>query len=113
MSSDQMTFFHSPEPWHIKSMSPDEYGDFQHSIRRDSSPSVVAMLTQAKPKGEGNANKTAQRIVDCVNACKGINPESVPSMKAALVIVQVNLVGMDLTDLHVKAMSDAVNEALK
>ena len=75
---------HTPEPWeeyagNIRTVEANEkYGDgYRAEFRRRPIADVVNI------RGQEEVNKAnAQRIVSCVNACKGINPEVVPELLA-------------------------------
>lgn len=77
---------HTPEPWeeyagNIRTVEANEkYGDgYRAEFRRRPIADVVNI------RGQEEVNKAnAQRIVACVNACKGINPEAVPELLEAL-----------------------------
>jgi len=62
---------HTPEPWYDSST-----GNHQGLVLSEGDGQSVAVTYQ------GPAD--AARIVACVNACKGLNPEAVPEMLAAL-----------------------------
>jgi hypothetical protein len=51
-------------------------------VRNDDSECV------AVTKDTNNQTANAQRIVDCVNACEGINPKAVPAMREALICAE-------------------------
>ena len=67
---------HTPEPWHIS-----EYANGYKGWIEDAQNELVAHAPPPKSLAERYAN--AERIVACVNACKGINPEAVPDLLAA------------------------------
>jgi hypothetical protein len=77
---------HTPEPWeeyagNIRTVEANEkYGDgYRAEFRRRPIADVVNI------RGQEEVNKAnAQRIVACVNACRGINPEAVPDLLEAL-----------------------------
>lgn len=65
---------HTPEPWIIE-----HDPDGVPYIWRDGTSHFVTKVT-----GVMDTEANASRIVACVNACKGINPEAVPELLAAL-----------------------------
>jgi hypothetical protein len=65
---------HTPEPWELTRHATPDYAP-QCGIYSEDHPADFAIV-----KGEANA----RRIVACVNACKGINPEAVPDLLEAL-----------------------------
>lgn len=68
-----MAIKHTPEPWVL-------YGRF---IYEDTL--LMGRATVAETFGDGiSAPANAARIVACVNGCKGINPEAVQDLLAAL-----------------------------
>lgn len=77
---------HTPEPWEsVKALSGSEndrgfniYGGAQFIGRV--SPMIKDKRGNASEEGIANAD----RIVACVNACAGINPEAVPDVLEAL-----------------------------
>ena len=84
---------HTPEPWeeyagNIRTVEANEkYGDgYRAEFRRRPIADVVNI------RGQEEVNKAnAQRIVSCVNACKGINPEVVPELSEVLCIALTDL----------------------
>ncbi|MFA6167821.1 MAG: hypothetical protein WC700_14465 [Gemmatimonadaceae bacterium] len=67
---------HTPEPW----THPQE--SFRNLIAGPDLAKVADVWTSDRPDAERFAN--AARIVACVNACAGIDPEAVPLMLDAL-----------------------------
>ena len=49
--------------------------------------------------GENEAEANAHRIVACVNACKGINPEAIPELLEALQLMVVCTYGKKSTSV--------------
>lgn len=73
---------HTSEPWEL-------HPDYPNQVRRPPSndayglsASIADCSSGIWPDSKTVAN--AARIVACVNACKGINPEAVPDLLAAL-----------------------------
>lgn len=64
MSSDPVPSGHEKEPWRI------EYGIVLNQLCED----VPVLLSGDVVIGEIDSKANAERIVACVNACKGINP---------------------------------------
>jgi hypothetical protein len=68
---------HTPEPW--------SYDESQEDYVLYSDSAWIGKTSLGygvTPEGETEAN--AARIVACVNACEGINPEAIPLMLEAL-----------------------------
>ena len=63
---------HTPEPWYSKLSA----GDHQGLVISETDGQSIAVTYQ----GEADA----ARIVSCVNACAGLNPEAVPLLLDAL-----------------------------
>jgi len=83
---------HSPEPWEQRIQpEPPENSRWAHSSRNPvtihGGPNgfVVAVVDRNYTPTNEYAEANAARIVACVNACAGINPEAVPEMLAMLV----------------------------
>lgn len=76
---------HTPEPWTFL-----EDDEFSAIVSEAGTPRpYVAWLNTKKPDEEfvgcgGDWKANANRIVACVNACAGINPEAVPMTLEAL-----------------------------
>lgn len=73
---------HSPEPWHTNGTTSDEPDSF--AIYNDDSEFVATLMYPFAEDAEMPSDETreanAERIVACVNACKGINPACVPEL---------------------------------
>lgn len=75
---------HTPGPWTAKA-NPNDWGwDFPNVQDAKNCRPICHVPDWDKPEGEANW----ARIVACVNACEGINPEAVPDMLAALEATQ-------------------------
>lgn len=72
---------HTPAPWKV---DPDPPGCFY--LESEVTGELVTVIHDYR--GDGHCEPTARRIVACVNACEGINPEAVKDMLAALKKVQ-------------------------
>ncbi len=70
-----MTDKHPPEPWQARH-TPHRGGDDIWCIDWSGKQEEVAEIVHGK--------NTVERIVACVNACKGINPEAVPDLLESL-----------------------------
>ncbi len=66
---------HTPGPW-------THQGALIHSIEMREDIASTNSITY--PTTEKRQQANAQRIVDCVNACEGINPDAVRDLLAAL-----------------------------
>lgn len=83
---------HTPTPWNIAPTHGnmhDEYSQPFAIISHNSGKSfnILAGCFGDTYGGLEMAEANAQRIVDCVNSCEGINPEAVPDMLQALEIL--------------------------
>ena len=67
---------HAPEDWGTEYCGKDTIKVFKISDKRR----IATIKVKSSKLDEANA----KRIVQCVNACKGINPEAVPEMLNAL-----------------------------
>jgi hypothetical protein len=83
-----MTTKHTNEPWQLL-MVDGEHDETHRGIifcqRPETdcckaNPRIALAIVDHIEGGEGEAN--ASRIVSCVNACAGLNPESVPELLA-------------------------------
>lgn len=76
---------HTPEPWVVGRGGGSEPFSIEAATR------TVALVKTCRQEGEHNAS----RIVSCVNACKGLNPEAIPELveaaKAALAVFRLEL----------------------
>lgn len=70
---------HTPEPWRLDT---DGGSGQYHNIRHNMICSGPYLLGSRRDTGTAKAD--AARIVACVNACAGINPEAVPDLLAAV-----------------------------
>lgn len=72
---------HTPEPWEVW-----DTGKSVTLKAKFGTPGMDAsQLYPVFTVGPGvNQNANARRIVECVNACEGINPDAVPELLAAL-----------------------------
>lgn len=68
---------HTPEPWEFYT-TPD--GETVIAVA-DGGPAIASIAEEASTELN---EADAERIVACVNACKGLNPEAVPDLLAAL-----------------------------
>jgi len=75
-----MTTTHTPGPWYIARRLGPASAPIVLMVALD--PIGTSEADYAAARGEIDAN--AARIVACVNACAGINPEAVPKMLEAL-----------------------------
>lgn len=88
---------HTPEPWvfehgqdEIRAPWREHFKPIDGSLMGDYRGVVIASIESAhggrksRPFAISEAEANAQRIVDCVNACEGINPKAVPEMLDAL-----------------------------
>ena len=71
---------HTPEPW--KYLPPDHVGGA--AIIPMEGPCICTFWNENPDlRSEAEHDANARRIVACVNACEGINPEAVPDLLAA------------------------------
>jgi hypothetical protein len=74
---------HTPGPWEVRFN-----GHKQRRIATTSTPNRhiadVVPVTYDYERAEATMEANAQRIVACVNACEGINPEAVPELLESL-----------------------------
>ena len=84
---------HTPEPWSVNG-----FGVWADRGRTDylEGISLVAFTRSSSDGTDTEDQANAQRIAACVNACKGINPETVPDMLAALEQVRETALDMPL-----------------
>jgi hypothetical protein len=69
---------HTAEPWHAT-------GEI---VRKSlGNTGILDCNTFGRARSTGECQANAQRIVDCVNACAGLNPAAVPELIEALVSV--------------------------
>ena len=71
---------HTPEPWGFTDHGQNIDGDDWYSINRGSIDIAYERWSQ---NDEPTRRANALRIVACVNACEGINPEAVPELLKA------------------------------
>ena len=64
---------HTPTPWVVRG-----------SRIYDANDEETAVATRASPRNRAHTKETANRIVACVNACAGINPEAVKDLVKTL-----------------------------
>lgn len=70
---------HTPGPWEVEPV-------YNFGISREGD---THLHTIAQMRGSIDKRKTnARRIVACVNACEGMNPEAVPELLEALMAVE-------------------------
>ena len=69
---------HTPEPWRT------EGGDRAEVLTKDGY--MIASCEWAQ-KEDDIPDANAERIVDCVNACAGLDPEAVPGLLAVCEVV--------------------------
>lgn len=72
---------HTKEPWSAE-FSPVVGGEYLSPMIRSSSGHLIGIVYRKSAGGSENAQSDAARIVACVNACAGINPEAVPEFPA-------------------------------
>jgi hypothetical protein len=86
---------HTPEPWAVeKATHSHEFGtDFIECILVNSARQEIARTSTRIVCNDSTPN--AERIVACVNACAGLNPEAIQELIAAL-----DAVTQQLSDLH-------------
>ena len=81
-----MTTKHTPGPWIV--YKPTEYQEGHWRIGQDTITVKQPYVAALRPMPSKNLHQVlkanADRIVACVNACEGINPEAVPMMLEAL-----------------------------
>jgi len=82
MGQQKTSSAHTPAPWSIHPVRVDTVHQHDSVVVHASSDNLDVIVSG--DKSEANA----QRIVDCVNACEGINPEAAPELLAALRIVR-------------------------
>lgn len=70
---------HTPGPWKTRRF--DDEAEGRHNFTVQAALCEVARMSQVD---EHIAEANARRIVACVNACEGINPEAVPELLEAL-----------------------------
>lgn len=88
---------HTPGPW--------KKYDGRNCIEIGSRSSHV--VTFHDGPGGGNDHANAARIVACVNACEGINPEAVREMLEALKEIKHGLVGTKARELAARVLARA------
>ena len=71
---------HTPEPWRFRAMGSEGCRIFPDSGGKREDIKFIAMVN-GRDFHTDQAN--AERIVACVNACKGINPEAAPELLEA------------------------------
>ncbi len=69
---------HTPEPWKVDAKVNETY------VRGPENELIADTHTLPVPERYDEEYANASRIVACVNACEGINPEAVPNMLKAL-----------------------------
>ncbi len=92
---------HTPEPWkvhHHSHINREQWlsilnGTFDITHNGAANPAVVACSKYSAMTDEENL-ANAQRIVDCVNACEGINPKAVPDLLGAAKYALADLEGI-------------------
>ena len=89
---------HTPEPWMV------EGSNVWQENGLDVDQSSIA--TTHGP----NAEAIAQRIVACVNACRGINPEAVPDLLKA---ASIALAEIEMKNAHFGMRTSTATEALR
>jgi len=72
-----MTQKHTPGPWIVGRGNRIYMGAAMEARE-------IAVATRSDPSIRAQAEANAARIVACVNACEGINPEAVPEIVKAL-----------------------------
>jgi len=68
---------HTEEPWEVKGRG---FAIYRQGYYITSTQGAEGTLKHIQDTNRANA----ERIVDCVNSCAGINPEAVPKMLEAL-----------------------------
>ncbi len=75
---------HTPEPWNVMfnyDNNINEEAPGRHTIRSKDGWNIARIWENI---GNSDSSANARRIVSCVNACAGINPEAVPDLVKAL-----------------------------
>ena len=82
---------HTKEPWLWDDRRGDQWDNSYLSLSSESGPTVMDVSDDYPGYAECGQDlrinikkEDAERIVDCVNSCAGINPEAVPKMLEAL-----------------------------
>ncbi len=80
---------HTPEPWHVSAPRAGTAHGWEvrtYSGEKLAGVKLTNLVCQMShhPRKQEEAHANAARIVACVNACEGINPEAVPKMLEAL-----------------------------
>ena len=90
---------HTPEPWNIPTVG-------SGKMIWDSKGTCIALV-----RSLDNAEANAKRIVACVNACEGINPEAVSDMYAALVHI-TDAFEINIDGAHAEAIFNKAKKAI-
>lgn len=101
-----MNTTHTPEPWHVAEGR-------NHLLRIAAGTAAVVNDCGDSEVPQHAAN--ADRIVACVNACAGVNPDAVPDMLAALHRADAALSLLMATgngDRHDRAALDVIRAAI-
>ena len=100
---------HTSEPWSAAKTTPKGYraGTFyecriQYGTTKPGNTIAVVHMggDGALYSAEDGVQANADRIVSCVNACAGINPEAVPEMVEALRELESSMVEPDTGEIH-------------
>ena len=81
---------HTPEPWYQDGRGPRSSGRIPifaptiGGLGQKSSVSIASASQLGMAGSPGAQQANADRIIACVNACAGINPEAVPELLEAL-----------------------------
>lgn len=86
---------HTPGPWHWED---DEFGNYR-AIVGNGHVLCEAMQYESESPFIDISVPDAARIVACVNACEGINPEAVPDLMKALDVI-VGFAGFNLENIE-------------
>ena len=79
---EAITMKHTKEPWKVADPTDDEA---PWNIRSaDKHEWYIARISPMAGGGPDTSDANAERIVSCVNACAGINPEAVPALRNAV-----------------------------
>ena len=94
-----MTTKHTPGPWRI--------GDAGHTVfgppNGEPAPKIIA---------GGLTRANARRIVACVNACEGINPEAVPDLLQACKAALAYMIDDKASDVSGERALSAIRAAI-
>ncbi|MCP4569590.1 MAG: hypothetical protein GY841_18590 [FCB group bacterium] len=81
---------HTKEPWGVRHFTGDHGRATIEQYRTDLTEpfhpiaNICEMYGSPGGQGRGVSDANAERIVACVNACKGLNPEAIPDLLVAV-----------------------------